>query len=392
VNHLETALRTLADDPSGEPAPANLADRALTRARTRRSRRGALSVVGAATVAVLVAVGFNAAANQPHPPAQTPTSPATLAFAKPRVNVLLIGSDAAPKRVGNRPDSIVLSSIDTRTGATTLLSLTRSLQWAPFPAGSPGAKAWPKGFVCLDAGPGNECLLNAVWAWAEGSKEYRDLPNPGLTATTQVVEAISGLTVDETVVMTMRGLADLVDAVGGVDVTVHQRLPIGGNTHQMVATGGWIEKGRQHLDGKQALWYARSRWTTSDYDRMLRQQCLISAVTEQVDARTLVTRYPQIARALGRNLSTSIKASDLPRWADLALRMRKAPVTMIDTQLPGGSVHPDFAELRRRVRILTTTPRPAASAAVPDPSGTPGQVVATTPPGSKKQWLRKGAC
>ncbi|HST86082.1 MAG TPA: LCP family protein [Kineosporiaceae bacterium] len=392
MNHLETALRTLADDPFGEPAPANLADRALTRARTRRSRRGALSVVGAATVAVLVAVGFNAAANRPHPPAQTPSSPATPAFAKPRMNVLLIGSDAASNRAGIRPDTIVLSSIDTQTGATTLLSLPRAMQWVPFPAGTPGAKAWPKGFGCPEAGPGNECLLNAVWAWAEGSKEYRDLRSPGLTATKQVVEGISGLSVDETVVVSMQGLADLVDAVGGVDVMVRERLPIGGNSVNHTATGGWIEKGRQHLDGNQALWFARSRWTTSDYDRMLRQQCLIRAVTQQVDARTTLTRYAQIARALRRNLSTSIGSSELARWVDLTKRMQNAPITMMDTQVPGGSVHPDFAEIRRRVRTLTTTPRPAASAAVPDPTGTPGQAIATTPPGSKKQWLREGTC
>jgi anionic cell wall polymer biosynthesis LytR-Cps2A-Psr (LCP) family protein len=130
---------------------------------------------------------------------------------------------------------------------------------------------------------------------------------------------------------------------------------------------------------------------------MLRQQCLITALAQQVDARTLVTRFQRIARANGRNLNTSITAKDLATWADLASRMRSAPITRLSVQMPGGSTNPDYAEIRRRVGILTATPGPtAATTDVPtsDPVSTAGvqRRVGTTAPAGGDQWLRDSAC
>ncbi len=59
---------------------------------------------------------------------------------QPRVNVLLIGSDAGADRTGVRPDTMILASIDTASGNTVLFSLPRSLQHAPFAGGTPGAR------------------------------------------------------------------------------------------------------------------------------------------------------------------------------------------------------------------------------------------------------------
>jgi LCP family protein required for cell wall assembly len=353
VNQLESALHTLAHDPFEEPAPFNLADRALERAQTRdrTRRRGVLAVVGTATVAALVMFGVNTTADEQQ--ARPPAAPATSAptFAQPRTNVLLIGSDAEPDRIGVRPDTMMLVSIDTRTGDSALISLPRNLQKAPFPPGSPGARAWPNGYDC-----GPECLLNSIWTWAEQSREYRKYANPGLTATTQAIEQITGLGVDETVVVTMAALTRLVDAVGGVDLTVPERLPIGGTATNHQGTQGWIEEGEQHLDGYHALWYARSRWSTDDYDRMRRQQCLIAALTDQLDVRKLLTDYPRIAASLRHDLSTSIRVDDLATWAGLAIRMRGGQLQRVGL-VPQDPQHPDFAELRDLVsRVLTKAP------------------------------------
>jgi LCP family protein required for cell wall assembly len=332
VTALESALHTLAIDELGEPAPANLADRALTRARQRTRRRGALSVVGAATVAVLVAVGVTTVTDDQRrtsaPPVTTP------AFVKPRVNVLVIGSDAAPGGVGARPDTIMVASVDTVTGDSTLISFARNLVNVRFPAGTPGAEAWPKGFNC-----GPECTLRSVWTWAESNPGYQKFKKPGLAATTHAIEHISGLDVDETVVLTMQGLVDLVDAVGGVTVTVKERLPIGGNSDRSSpdyhkATGGWIEAGPQHLDGRAALWFARSVWTTDDdSERMRRQRCLITTLAKQVDGRTLLTGYAKIARSLKANLHTSIAAGDLADWVKLLGRMRDARIQRLEFRI-----------------------------------------------------------
>ena len=67
----------------------------------------------------------------------------------------------------------------------------------------------------------------------------------------------AGLPVHYYVMVDLRGFQKMVDAVGGLDVTVQRRTPIGGGTSRIV---GWIEPGRPAaLDGYHALWYARSR-------------------------------------------------------------------------------------------------------------------------------------
>jgi polyisoprenyl-teichoic acid--peptidoglycan teichoic acid transferase len=352
VNHaadpIETALRRLQDDP-GPAAPAGLADRALTRARHRGRVRGMQAAVAVVMIAVLGTFaltdvrGRSGDADHPAPPAAGPT-PSAL---KARENVLVLGTDSTGHdgRIGVRPDTVMVVSVDTRTGATTLLSLPRNLQRVPFPPGSPGAKAWPKGFDC-----DSDCLLNSIWSWAETDDRhaYAGYRSPGLAATTQAVEQITGLPVDETVVLNLGGLSELVDAVGGVDVTVRERLPIGG-TPQVRRAQGWIEAGRRHLDGREALWYARSRWSTSDLDRIGRQQCLVGALLDQVDARAFVTGLPRIARALSRNVSTSLDPDELSAWADLATRARAGEIRRVVLG-SGDPTRPDYAGLRKQVR------------------------------------------
>jgi LCP family protein required for cell wall assembly len=381
VTRLESTLHTLSVDPFEQPAPADLADRALTRARQRTRRRGALAVVGAATVATLVAIGVSTAVGEQRPTA-TPAAKATAtgaasAFAEPRMNVLLVGTDAAPDRIGLRPDTLIVASIDTKTGDTSLFGLPRNLQHVPFPAGSAAAKDWPDGWFCAN----DTCLLNSLWFWAEndGKRYYPGAKNPGLTATKQAAEQITGLTVDETVTVNMQGLVQLVNAVGGVDVNVKERLPIGGSPANQGGTSGWLEPGKQHLDGKAALWYARSRWSTSDYDRMHRQQCLLTALSEQVDAGKVVANLPQLAKALRQNLATSIEVDDLPAWTDLATRMRKAQIRQVGL-VPPDRTDPDFAAIRRQVAELLD---PKAPARTSSQGGAKGKDLG---------WVSSGSC
>src|SRR5699024_4829342 len=74
-----------------------------------------------------------------------------------RYNVLLLGGDAGPTRVGLRPDSITVASIDAATGRTVLFALPRNLADVPFPRGTVMHRQFPHGFNCHE-----ECYLNAV--------------------------------------------------------------------------------------------------------------------------------------------------------------------------------------------------------------------------------------
>lgn len=375
VNDLENVLRSLTDDgPAGGPSPVggrgpqDLADGALRQARSRRRRRRGAAITAAAALSVVtVAIGVQGQVlrgdgSDRFGPGPVAGRSADEAWSAARVNVLMLGTDTGTdtgggQDRGTRPDTLVVASIDTRSGDTVLVSLPRNLQRVPFPPGSPGARQFPEGFSCPDArlGVNTECLLNGLWTWAQTHPQYYPGDqNPGRTATVQAVQQVTGLTVDEVVVVNLRGLASLVDAVGGVDITVTQRLPIGGNAENRVA-GEWLTPGRHHLDGYHALWFARSRWSTSDFDRMRRQRCLISALARQVDAGSVAARLPQLLATLRGDLSTTIPLDDLPRWAKLAARIREARVTSLvldDTAI--NTVRPDIAAIHRMVTAALT--------------------------------------
>src|SRR5262249_30439252 len=96
--------------------------------------------------------------------ADTPTGDVE-AIKKPRINIFLVGSDAGEGRIGTRTDTMVVASVDTRSGEHTLFSLPRNIPHAPFPPDSAMAKQFPKGF-------GNpqypsSGLLNGVYAFGD---------------------------------------------------------------------------------------------------------------------------------------------------------------------------------------------------------------------------------
>jgi LCP family protein required for cell wall assembly len=296
----------------------------------------------------------------------------------PRVNVLLIGSDAGKGREGTRPDTLIVASIDTRSGETTLFSLPRNLQHVPFPPGSRAAKVFPHGFYCINPqnGVNTECLLNAVWTWADNNPQYYPgVKNPGLTATVQAVEQVLGLQIDDYLLVNLKGFITFVDAIGGVRVNITERLPIGGSVEDPRPVYGWIEPGRNKLlDGWHALWYARSRWSTNDFDRMKRQRCVIGAVARQADPKAVALNFDKIAGAAKDNISTDISVQDLNAWVTLALRIKQAHVRSLPlTDSVINTVDPDIPKIHRLVRRALQTPDTTAPTATaePTPSATP---------------------
>lgn len=296
----------------------------------------------------------------------------------PRVNILLVGSDSGPDRTGVRTDSMMLASIDTHTGDTVLFGLPRNLEKAPFPPGTPLAKIWPNGYNC-----GSECLLNAVWG--EGvthASLYPGDPQPGLTALSQSVTAITGLSPDYAAVVNMASFSALVNAMGGVDITVKQRVPIGGRldaNHQIVpgSIHGWIEPGRQHLDGYHAMWYARGRVTTDDYDRMRRQRCMVGALVKQVNPVTMIQRYPALATVAKDNLYTNIPQADLGAFAQLVMRMKNGKIRSLPFSNKVVDVtDPNYPLIQAKVAEAiagggTSSASTPSASSTPSPSSTP---------------------
>jgi LCP family protein required for cell wall assembly len=304
-------------------------------------------------------------------------------IAQPRLNILLLGSDAAPDRDGTRTDTMIVASVDTRTAEIILFALPRNIQRAPFPPGSAMARRFPEGFHDPTKPTSGTYLLNAVYAYGAAHPDLAPAgptPDPGVNLLVSTITEMLGLRLDHYVAVDMAGLAAVVDALGGLTVDVGPvRLPIGGVTPsgRRVEPEGYLEPGVQHLDGYEALWFARSRRNSDDYDRMRRQRCLIDAVLTQNSPTELLVRFRSIAAATSGSVRTDIPRSLLPALVTLVdehdpLRLR---TISFDPELPaptepGGSfrpARPDVAYMRKVVSEATSGPPPSAAPS----SGTP---------------------
>ncbi|MGB3827175.1 MAG: LCP family protein [Ornithinimicrobium sp.] len=293
----------------------------------------------------------------------------------PRVNALLLGSDAGDTREGTRTDSMLIASIDTTTGNTVLFGIPRNLEKVPIPKDNPLSEIWPDGYDC-----GDGCLMNGIWTaavqFAEARPElYADDPTPGPTATREVLSEVIGQPIDYTVIVNLEGFQDLVDAMGGVEIDVQERLPMGGRTttnsqgRPMLVPGsesGYLEPGLQRLSGYQALWYARSRITTDDFSRMRRQRCVVAAVVDQVNPLTMIQRYPQIVGVAGNNITADISQEELPAWADLVRKVQGAKIESLPFTIENTDVgDPDYDKIHAMVEkaINPPPPKPASTSA-----------------------------
>jgi LCP family protein required for cell wall assembly len=250
-----------------------------------------------------------------------------------RYNVLLLGGDSGADRWGMRPDSLTVASIDEETGHTILFGLPRNMQGFPFPEGSVMAEQFPDGYDC------DECYLNSLGTFAADNPElFTKYDDPGVEATIEGVEGITGLDVNYYAMVNLKGFRTLVDALGGVTLTVRDRIPIGGVGAPVT---GYIEPGRQRLDGFETLWFARSREGADDYSRMARQKCLMNAMLDQLSPQVVVSKFGRIAEASQEVVSTNLPASELDRFVALALKAKSQPIStvsfvppMVDTAAP----------------------------------------------------------
>jgi LCP family protein required for cell wall assembly len=294
-----------------------------------------------------------------------------------RVTILLLASDAGPDRTGVRTDSIVTASIDTHTGDVVLFSLPRNLQEVPMPPG-PLREQWPNGF----AGLLNEVYQNVVWQQKllEGARDR------GAEGIKRVVSYILGIPIDYYAMVDLEGFSRFISAMGGVTVTVTERLPIGG----LLADGtrvppvGYIEPGTQRLGGEKALWYARSRRDSTDYDRMIRQRCLIGAMVRQAEPLTVLKHFQELASATKTLAETDIPRSVLPDMITLGDRMHGGASIRSIAFVPPVIVtgNPNYARIRALTKAALTKPaaKPAPAPTTSRPRPTPTSPRPSSPP------------
>ncbi|GAA4208022.1 hypothetical protein GCM10022252_72520 [Streptosporangium oxazolinicum] len=276
-----------------------------------------------------------------------------------RLNILLVGADAAANRVGVRTDSMTVASVDTRTGDTVLFGLPRNLEDVPMPPG-PARDRFPYGFQ--GEGPYTPGMLNEIYQYAEDYPEMvprQGKRHRGPALLKRTIGGILGLHIPYYAMVDMRGFVEIVDAMGGVRVRIKDPIVYGRQNE------GLIEAGKRKLTGEEALWYGRSRTYSDDYVRMGRQKCLLNAVAKQADPVTVFKSFEKLATAAVDAISTDIPRQLLPDLIELAEKVKDSRIRSLQFVPPliySGA--PDYHLIRHEV-IATLAAPPAPPRSVP---------------------------
>ncbi|MGH2534980.1 MAG: LCP family protein [Thermomicrobiales bacterium] len=246
-----------------------------------------------------------------------------------RVTILLLGGDAGPERSGLRTDSMIVVTVDRNTGQSAIFGVPRNLAMTPLPPDL----AHPFECACWPS------LLNELYAYAEANPgRFPADDHPGALALKGAIGHLLGLPIDYFALVDLPGFVDVVDALGGIDLDVLAPVTIflsparEGEAWQQYD----IPAGRQHLDGHQALAYARSREGGSDYDRMARQRCLLGALAREADVSTLLRAYPDLLDELTDSILTDVPRDELPELIALLDKVDFAEIVVL------GFVPPDY--------------------------------------------------
>ena len=265
-----------------------------------------------------------------------------------RLNVLLLGTDQRPQEAAAEPwgnsDTILLVSIDPGLQGAAMISVPRDL-WLTIPGVGPEK-------------------INA--AYREG----------GPPLAIEVVSDLLGQPIHRWASIDVSAFGRMIDAIGGVVVDVEH--PIRDDEYPNVDYSIrriLIPAGLQWLDGERALWYARSRHETNDFDRGYRQQRLMLSLRERLrDPRTL-SRLPILASTLADAVQTDVSPREALAIARLGATRDVGSVRSLVLQPPVYgrevirpdlyAIEPNLDRIRQDVTaLLPGSSAPAAGSAV----------------------------
>ncbi len=283
-----------------------------------------------------------------------------------RVTILLAGGDFGPGRSDLRTDVMIVAVLDLETGKAALISVSRDLVHAPLPA------SWSRFTTMLQVQQWHEDrayqqLVDAAVAAGQEPPErpafepcdcyfdrinylhvhtanwvvtFPDAPDPGMEALRQTLQVTLGLPIDYYALVDFAGFVDLVDAVGGIDVTSREEMHL--SVSPAKEGEGWITiditPGRHHLDGRTALAYVRNRTGSSDGQRMLRQRCLLRDLASEMDAATILTRFTPIARAITTSTTTTLPLDLLPDLIRVVTNLDSGDITTAAIGYPSSTL------------------------------------------------------
>jgi polyisoprenyl-teichoic acid--peptidoglycan teichoic acid transferase len=266
-------------------------------------------------------------ASNPFPPAKGFPTPAPYLSAQVGgqvFNILLIGSDQRGKGAF-RTDTILIASIRPLENSLSILSIPRDL------------------YVYIPAKGMHK--INTAYLWGEVNR----YPGRGPASLKDTLLYNLGIKIDRYALVNFQGFRKTVDLLGGIDIPLacpftdwhvinpNRSLELQSNWKLLTVGPGVV-----HMDGDLALWYARSRLKSSDYDRGRRQQEVIRSIYSQAMRLNVLPRVPEFYQQLRENVKTDLELEDILALMPMALNLNEADIRSY--YITAGMVKPSFAD------------------------------------------------
>lgn len=253
-----------------------------------------------------------------------------------KVNILLTGVGGGVHDGAELTDTIILASLNKRSNTVSLFSLPRDL-YVEFPTGGRGRinETFYRAYKHEEAAAkkSKTKVSSKNEEYASGAVALSGSQDPivfGMTKLGEKITEITGEHIDYFVNVDFSGFSKFVDVLGGIQVNVPDDL-----VDHEYPDNNWgyqtfsIKKGLQTLDGDTALKYARSRHSTSDFDRSLRQQLIIRAIKDKLFSLGTLTspsKLKALYDAVSSNIRTDLSLSDMLGFALFAKELPTANI------------------------------------------------------------------
>ncbi len=219
-----------------------------------------------------------------------------------RLNFLLLGirGEDDPDAGGWLTDAIMIVGMEKNTGKIALISVPRDLYLQ-----MPGEVAYEK--------------INTVYAI--GNKKY----DSGLDYAKKTLAYVTGLYINHAVEVNFDAFRDVIEILGGINIYLDKPF-IENNQWGCDAMGKncisfGIDAGEQTLNGESALMYVRSRFSSSDFDRVRRQQQVLLAIKDKILSLGILSdplKISGIIDVLSKNIKTDVSPWEIPELIKLA--------------------------------------------------------------------------
>ena len=214
-------------------------------------------------------------------PSPTPTQDPYVALpdAEDQIVFLILGSDYRPNS-GFRTDTIMLVGVNPKTNKVSVVSFPRDL--------------------CIYI-PGTYSGYDL-----ESCDRINTSMQHGFETTANMFETNFGIRPDYYAMTNLQGFTALIDSLGGIDVYAEQSFVDQCKHSSRVGDHCYVNQGKNYMDGELALWYVRSRYTTSDYDRERRAQEVIAGIFNRMLTLNFLTKIPEMFELYNEYVETNI--------------------------------------------------------------------------------------